>query len=269
MIRVDIVGLKAFPNFLNFGLIDLNLKVKRLIPLSIENVSKKNVVVKRIFTSFEENLIEFIPIYKSKQVVIKPEQSITEFAYFMLDPINYNHNLHEHFFYKKIQGHIVIQTNFTENPFVYLNYEYYLDKNTFSYSEKKFELYYSKNLDQISTFELNFEINSTLNFIIKNFSTDSQFLKISFDKQKINKIEKTVKIQLKIQNQINFLNKKFYFLCVKNANYISLIPIKLYDKSLDFKYFNERMQEIQLKGINLMPQKEILNLGSISSIQVN
>ena len=241
MIRVEIVGLKAFPNFLNFGLIDLNLKVKRLIPLSIENVSKKNVVIKRIFTSFEENLIEFIPIYKSKQVVIKPEQSITEFAYFMLDPINYNHNLHEHFFYKKIQGHIVIQTNFTENPFVYLNYEYYLDKNTFSYSEKKFELYYSKN----------------------------QFLKISFDKQKINNIEKNVKIQLKIQNQINFLNKKFYFLCVKNANYISLIPIKLYDKSLDFKYFNERMQEIQLKGINLMPQKEILNLGSISSIQVN
>ena len=51
-------------------------------------------------------------------------------------------------------------------------------------------------------------------------------------------------------------------------NFLSIIPIKLYDKSLDFKYLNETMLENTKKGINILSQKHILNLGSISSIEV-
>lgn len=275
LIRVEIIGLKAYPNIFNFGVIDLKQKVRRLIPISIENVSKQNIIVKRVFTSFDESLIELIPIHKNNQLLIKPDESITDFAYLMLDPLNYYSESHDHLLYKKIQGNIIIQTNFTENPFLYLNYEYFLDKNTFAYPEKYFEFYYSKNFkqDTITTYESNFKINSTLNFIINDISSDSQFIKVDFDKKTLNLsqnnyYDKNFKIELKIDNQNNFINKKFYFLCVKNFNYLSIIPIKLYDKSLDFKFFNETMQENKKKGVNLISQKLILDLGSISSVEV-
>ena len=278
LIRVEIVGLNAYPNTFNFGVVDLNQKLKRLIPLSIENVSKQNILVKRIYTSFEESLIEVIPIHTSKnnQLVIKPEENISEFIYLMLDPSNYYSEDHEHLLYKKIQGNIIIQTNFTENPFLYLSYEYYLDKNTFSYPEKYFDFYYSKAFkqDTVTTYESNFKINSSTNFIIHDIISDSKFIKIDFDRKNLNLLQgnyydKNFKIELKIDNQNDFVNRKYYYLCVKNFNYLAIIPFKLYDKSLDFTYFNQTMQANKIKGINIIAQKQILDLGSISSVEVN
>ena len=239
-------------------------------------MSKQNIVIKRIFTSFEESLIEIIPIFKikNKQNLIKPDEKIDVFGYIMLDPVNYIPDFHDHLLYKKIQGNIIILTNFTENPFLFLNYEYYLDKNTFIYPEKYFEFYYSKNFkqDTITTFESSFKINSSLNLIINDIKSNSKFIMVDFDK-KINLspiyFDKNIKIEIKIDNQINFFNKKFYFLCMMSYNFLSIIPIKLYDKSLDFKYLNETMLENTKKGINILSQKHILNLGSISSIEVS
>jgi hypothetical protein len=287
LIRVEIQGFKIFPNYFNFGLIDLNKNIKRLIPISLSNVSKQPLQVKTLYTTFEENLLEFIPnslntncpsIIKNSQsgninpligftnvnqynanfCVLSPGENLINFGYLMLDPNNYQPEINDPHLYKKIKGSIILQTNFTENPFMELSYEYYLDKNTFitNNNENSNNLFYETNSPSAKAsykYEINLKIKPPFTFNIqslRNYLESESKTNPLKDLDRINIIPEsnsisatfkemndTLKLNIVLDNPTTFINKKNYYFAVKtNLNLVSLIPVRFYDKSIDLHF---------------------------------
>lgn len=285
LIRVEIQGFKIFPSYFNFGLVDLNKNTKRLIPISLSNVSKQPLQIKTLYTTFEENFIEFIPNslnsncpsigqnsqsaniyplnhgnsqnnnYNANFCVLSPGENSVNFGYLMLNPNNYRPEIHDNNLNKKIKGSIILQTNFTENPFMELSYEYYLDKNTFN-NENSIDLFYETNSPSAKDsykYEVNMKIKTPFSFNIqslKNYLENESKTNPLKNLDRINiypesnsisstfkEMNDTLKINIVVDNPSNFNNKKNYYYAVKtNLNLVSLIPVRFYDKSIDLHY---------------------------------
>ena len=61
VVGVEVQPIKFYPNYYNFGVIDLNRPTKRVIPITLSNLALHPIQIKSIYSSFEENLIEFLP----------------------------------------------------------------------------------------------------------------------------------------------------------------------------------------------------------------
>ncbi len=310
VVGVEVQVIRFFPNFYNFGVIDVNRPVKRLIPISLSNLALAPVQIKTIYSSFEENLIEFVPnlnnffcnfdlilsglslnsfsldagkgsvssqnpnSFTSNICIINRIDNMNNFGFLMIDPSNYREDLNAKNLNRKTRGSIIIQTNFTDNQFIELTYEYYLDKNTLSF-EKEPELNFNNHKSENGEVALNlkamikapfyttskdlFVKNSTNDNLINNGSAaninNNNQLIANFENNDFgNKINgnsnvnsnnnnlikqeiREINLSLKIKNTQSFQNKKNYFFPFKlNNNMVTLFPLKLYDKSVEMHY---------------------------------
>ena len=302
LIKVEVQGIKTYPSTFNFGIIDIYQNIKRAIPITISNPSKKPIRLKSMFVRFEENLLEFIPnknhticledqhqtelenscpkceknsvhFYKSL-CIIQPGEELKNFGYIMIDPNNFDiHDIDsESRLYKKIKGSLILNTNFTENPFIYLGYSYYLDKATFVLSEKNFEFFLQRDVSSANalTFDTHFRINSINNFPIISLQANNDNIKLNYIKD--NKNTANIKFDFSIVNPLEFENKQNYFFIIKSSNnFISLIPFKFYEKSISLNYCYEfsknclSEESTVLKNINFNSDKVTMDFGMVST----
>lgn len=290
VVGVEVQAIKFYPNYYNFGVIDINRPIKRMIPINLSNLGLHPIQIKSIYSSFEENLIEFVPnlnnffcnfdliltglslssftfdsnkgsnsnnpnTYTPNICIINRIDNMNNFGFLMIDPSNFKKEINGRNMNKKVRGSVLIQTNFTDNPFIELTYEYLLDRDTLSF-EKEPELYYENNNQNK---EINFEIKAkikspfytTYRDMWKNTTSDlinfphnllySNFEIEELNEKKNNKYDnkeiKQLDLKLKILNTNHFQNKKNYFFPVKiNSNMITLLPVKLFDKSIELHY---------------------------------
>jgi hypothetical protein len=291
VVGVEVQIVKFYPNYYNFGVIDLNRPIKRLIPITLSNLGLNPIQIKSIYSSFEENLIEFVPninnffcnydlilsglslssisvdplkgysispsnanSYNPNICIINRIDNMSNFGFLMIDPANFKKEINGKNINKKVRGSILIQTNYTDNPFIELTYEYMLDRDTLNF-ENEHELYFENNNKKN---EINFNLKANIkspfyttykdlwknttsilpnfpqNLLYSNF--DLKDIKDNKDKN-YNKEIKELSLNLKIFNTNNFQNRKNYFFPVKlNSNMITLLPVKLFDGSVDLHY---------------------------------
>lgn len=303
VVGVEVQVIRFFPNFYNFGIIDVNRPIKRLIPISLSNLALAPMQIKTIYSSFEENLIEFVPnlnnffcnfdlilsglslnsltgdngragvsalnpnSFSGNICIINRIDNMNNFGFLMIDPTNYREELNGKNLNKKTRGSIIVQTNYTDNPFIELTYEYYLDKNTLAF-EKEPELNYNnfKKVSGEASFSLKATVkppfytnakdlwknstiiennnalinnnnNQNVNQLIAKFDNKDLANKSNSNKNGNNQEIREINLSLKINNTQNFLNKKNYFFPLKlNNNMVTLFPVKLYDKSVELHY---------------------------------
>ena len=207
---------------------------------------------------------------------------MNNFGFLMIDPENFQEKLNSKQLNKKTRGSIIIQTNFTDNPFIELVYEYYLDKNTLSF-DKEPELYYNN----FKNTQVNFNIRALIKAPfysppkdnVKNNTDDNNgnnqlVININSDKNKNNQDTRELLVNLKINNIQTFLNKKNYFLPIKlNNNMLTIFPIKLFDRSLELHYcdyiqiYKECLAEnySAYKSVNFKSQTINIDFGLISA----
>jgi len=307
VVGVEVQIIRFFPNFYNFGVVDVNRPIKRLIQINLSNLSLMPVQIKTIYTTFEENFIEFVPnlnnffcnfdlilsglslssfmvdaitknsispqnpnSYSNNICIINRIDNLSNFGYLMIDPSNFKQELHAKYLNKKTRGSIIIQTNFTDNPFIELTYEYYLDKNTISFDiEPEYNYNLKENRPKNNINEINFNLkgmikppfyttskdlwkNNTNEFIgqvngqnnqINNNQLIAKFVYNNFLNKNTNLHFDTnqeireINLNLIISNIQNFQNRKNYFYPIKlNNNMITIFPVKLYDKSVELHY---------------------------------
>lgn len=340
VVGVEVQVIRFFPNLYNFGVIDVNRPVKRLIPISISNLGITPVQIKIIYSTFEENLIEFIPnsnnlycnhdqvnsginssfnneiikknllntinqnLYMPGLCILNRIDNMNNFGFLMIDPSNYREDLNSKNLNKKTRGSILVQTNYTDNPFIELTYEYYLDKNTISF-EKEPELFFNNFENSNRNAELSFSLKGiikapfyttsrdlwTNNIQKENGNTNSNNnqmenqLVVSFDKKELINVNspnpnsllqeiRELNLNVKINNLQTFQNKKNYFFPVKlNLNMVTLFPVKLYDKSIELHFcdtiesYKECLSEnySAYKSINYRSQTMNVDFGLLST----
>jgi len=174
--------------------------------------------------------------------------------------------------YKKIKGNLILQTDFTENPFIYLGYSYYLDKNTYLYSEKNFEFYFQRNSLAESNYETQFRLNSINNFQIVNIISNNDFMKININKDSKN--SQNIKFDFTINDSQLVMNRRNYFFIIKSTyNYVSIIPFKLYEKTISLLHCFEFSKNcspdetVILKSINRNSENISIDYGMVSTTE--
>lgn len=287
LIKVEIQGLKLFPNYFDFGIIDINSKIQKAIPISVSNFNKVSIQIKGIFSLYEENMLEFIVhphnhicsmntnnlnvdflgelesnnYYNPDLCVMQPLETIHNFGYVMINPSNYFPEINGSNLYKKMSGILILQTNYTENPYIELNYSYYLDKNTFNCDSKKFEFLVDPKLKN-QFFNITTRINPSFNYLSALEHPYIQQIEVNIEDSGLNENdldERKLTLKFEIKNITMSNNKKYYYLPVKTSNLMTaIVPIKIYENTLKY-IFCDNQQKYKFCMSNLPYSIERIN----------
>lgn len=189
--------------------------VKRVIVVKVSNPTKQDIQIQSINLNLEEHMIEFelnfdneycSPLkiknqtspppqafyfdYKrlgvtskssfSTLCTIPKESQQTAIGFIILNPRNYFNHMQKIKLNKVVTGNVVFQTDFNDNPIIYVPYEYYLDREIFSVIQPKLS-----DIDSNSGF---FYVDLRASASTEKLETTLEFTKNS-DKYKINGLE--------------------------------------------------------------------------------
>jgi hypothetical protein len=239
LVRVEVMALKIFPQYHNFGLIDMSATTKQLLPIILTNVHKNPIQIFAIYSKYEDDIIEYIPKnkackdYKYDACVIKPMETI-DFGYFLFDPANIVKTNPKDM--TRYQGHIVIQTNYSEYPFVEFFYEYLLTDSVFYFEKTQHDI----QLSHLRAKPLNVKLYGKVKPGIKLLPSKSEIdncLKVNLDDNKnVQDLKYIIKVFQK-ENYQEYNNMKFYYINFEtNTGSRILFPIRLYDNTIDLHY---------------------------------
>ena len=133
LINADSQTVTTYPTNFNFGLIDTKSKINKVIPLSITNMGKTPVILKGVYTNYEDELVDFIFTNNNETSLIEPSEEIL-YGYAVFD-VNIYKNVKkrgQECLHKITRGTIYIETNLTKNQYIEIEYSYFIDDGKYS-----------------------------------------------------------------------------------------------------------------------------------------
>lgn len=252
LINSDPQTVTTYPTHFNFGLIDTKSKINKVIPLSITNMGKIPVIIKGVYTNYEDELIDFILSNNNETSLIEPSEEIL-YGYAVFDVSNINNIKKEEILYKIMRGMIYIETNLTKNQYIEIEFSYFIDDGKYSEIVSGNEQFIDRSVkipsiafDVVTKFKFPIGVEQTYAYSQSSESekksiliADDKFIKASIrSPNNIHKYstqtEKTINIHVNITDLSSIIDSKYYFFPLKLTHRLhTLIPLKLFDNSLD------------------------------------
>ena len=101
LINTSAKALTTYPRYLNFGICGVRNKISKVIPVSITNIGKNDMLIKGVYLNYDDDFVEFVYNRNNKTAVVSPSDEILYgYAIFNADNINedsesFNNKLHK------------------------------------------------------------------------------------------------------------------------------------------------------------------------------
>ena len=258
LINTSAKTLTTYPRYLNFGICGVRNKISKVIPLSITNIGKNDMMIKGVYFNYDDDLVEFVYNRNNKTAVISPSDEILYgYAIFNAENINEDSESFNSKLHKITRGTLYIETNATKNSIIEMKYSYFLDNGRYSGIVSGNEQFIEKSKMNSISFDIvarfKFPIGIEQSYSYYSNENEKQIL-ISDEKDKhirasirspnnihkyANQNEKNVNIHVNISSIQTLSNSKYYFFPLKLTHRLhTLIPLKLYDNTLDLLLCN-------------------------------
>lgn len=269
LVKVNLPGILAFPQFLSFGIIDIGINsnddsvfFKRGFEIEIKNPTEEPIEIETISAHINEKMLKFEINFNMnicnqgnevdenmnenkrnlRNCIIPPKlNNPILLGYLIIDPKEYyNKNYKKKISLKElIKGEIIIKTNYQDNPIISIPYEYYLDMLVFENIKLESKLSSNNSFDE-------FDKNNSLqiNFDFSQREKDYDILDIicsGFSSKKIetknNNIKKSALSIIIFDKKKNINSNEIQTCNIKMSNnLVALLPFYIYDENINFIY---------------------------------
>ena len=258
LINTSAKALTTYPRYLNFGICGVRNKISKVIPVSITNIGKNDMLIKGVYLNYDDDFVEFVYNRNNKTAVVSPSDEILYgYAIFNADNINEDSESFNNKLHKITRGAIYIETNATKSSIIEMKYSYFLDNGRYSGIVSGNEQFIEKSKMSSMSFDIvarfKFPIGIEQSYSYYSNENEKQIL-ISDEKDRhirasirspnnihkyANQNEKNVNIHVNISSIQTLSNSKYYFFPLKLTHRLhTLIPLKLYDNTLDLLLCN-------------------------------